>query len=181
MFDTWFEYQYVNRREMNSICAIHLYRIKASRRQTIMVEAHEFTTHPICIVKFYDKDDRNSPNRFTTLTRKGNFSRIFRTCINIMLELKHNNPYMSFAFIGAPTPDEKSQGKVAKTQRYRIYEYGMAQWFSILHFRHAYIDEHSLYMIFNRDYCDDKEGIESEMLKSIQEVYPDEPFWTHIV
>lgn len=161
--------------------AVHLYRFDVTKRQTIMVEVHQFVKHPICVIKFYDRDDRNSENRFTKLTNKGNFKPIFRTCINIMLELRTQNPFLSFAFIGAPTPHEKGEGNTAKTQRYRIYEYGMNQFFSNLHFKHAYLEEHSLYILFNRDYCDHKADIETDMLKCIQEVYPEEPLWGDLI
>lgn len=94
--------------------AVHLYRFDVTKRQIIMVEVHQFVKHPICVIKFYDRDDRNSENRFTKLTNKGNFKPIFRTCINIMLELRTQNPFLSFAFIGAPTPEEKEKGKAAE-------------------------------------------------------------------
>lgn len=142
-----------------------------------MVEVEEFSEHPISLIKFYDRDDRNMYSRFNRLTGKGNFQPILRTCINIMLEIKDRNPYMSFGFAGAPTPSEKSDNIKANTKRFRIYRSVMLLFFRHLHWQHLYVGDHSLYFLLNRDYCDTKPHIQTEMLKCIQHRYPDEAIW----
>jgi len=176
MFDTCFQYQYVNRRKVDRL-TIHLYRFQVNKRQTILVEVEEFDEHPIALIKFYDKADQYTIDRFNKLTGKGNFQPILRTCINIMLYIKSRNPYISFGFAGAQTPQEKEKGIKENTKRFRIYQSVMLLTFRHLYWQHIFVPDHSLYFILNRDYCDTKPHIQTDILYCIQKTYPEEAIW----
>jgi hypothetical protein len=155
---------------------IHLFRFKIEMR-IILVEVEYFKDHPIALVKFYDKRDRNSANRFNVLTNRGNFQPILRTCINIMLHLYHQNPYLSFGFTGAQPPEEQKEGQKENTIRFRLYRYAIQQLFSNTSFLHLTVESLSHYFLINRDYCENNPSGQSEMLNLIKKIYPYEALW----
>ncbi len=175
MFDTFYEYTPCGSKKMNDL-VVHLFRFRIGRR-TILVEVEYFIQHPVALVKFYDKTHRNSANRFNILTQKGKFQPILRTCLNIMLDLLKQNPYISFGFAGAETPKERKLGLKAVTIRYRLYTYAIQQLFSNTTFIHFSVESCSHYFLINRDYCESNPAHQSEIMLTIKKTYPTETLW----
>jgi hypothetical protein len=175
MFDTHYEYKQCGKKKMDGL-VIHLFRFKIERR-TILVEVEYFAKHPIAIIKFYDKVHRHSENRFNLLTEKGKFQPILRTCLNIMIDLFYQNPYLSFGFAGAQTPIERKEDKKENTIRFRLYTYAIQQLFSNTAFLHLSVESCSHYFLINRDYCDNNPMHQGEILATIRKTYPGEALW----
>lgn len=175
MFDTSYKYELCGKKKMDDIVT-HLFRFKIERR-TILVEVEYFIEHPIALIKFYDKVHRNSENRFNLLTQKGKFQPILRTCLNIMIDLYRENPYISFGFAGAQTPIERKEGKKVGTIRFRLYTYAIQQLFSNTAFLHLSVESCSHYFLINRDYCENKPLHQGEIMALIRKAYPDETLW----
>lgn len=175
MFNSSYQFKPCGCKKMDDLI-IHLFRFKIEKR-IILVEVEYFKAHPIALVKFYDKRDRSSANRFNVLTNRGNFQPILRTCLNIMLQLYHQNPYVSFGFTGAQTPKEQGKGQKGNTIRFRLYRYAIQQLFSNTTFLHLTVESLSLYFLINRDYCENEPHRQGEMLNLIKKIYPSEALW----
>jgi len=180
MFDHAYSYKFVGKEkgEDGSYVA-HLFRFKTRQNRTIIFRAEVFDNpHPIVVVKFFDKAHRLSEKRFSLLTNTGGFGSIVATCINIMFkDLVGSNPYLSFAFMGAPKPKELAQKRLHNTQRFRLYALLMKRKFTPLHYQHAIMETYSCYLILNRDYCEDKPAAVEEMLEALKKTYPNEAKW----
>lgn len=109
----------------------------------VWVERYE---HDIYAVKFHLKAHRHSKNKYNIKTGTFEPRTIIQTCINIMLDVYHENKHASFGFIGSNSEGED----IAITQRFRIYRTIMATSFSDKYFEHIEYPEKSAYLMVNR-------------------------------
>ena len=176
MFDCVYPYRLATKTKGgNGHSVIHLFRFRTRQNRVILFQAECFDNHPIAVVKFYDKAHRESKNRFTLLTETGGFSAVVWTCLHIMfVDMVHENPYMSFAFMGAPKPTETD---LDQTHRYRLYSEVMKRRFSPVDYEHLVMDSCSCYFMFCRNYCEHNPAAIDEMLDTLKKVYPDEAGW----
>ena len=80
---------------------------------------------------------------------------IIRTCVNIMLQIFSVNPKASFGFIGSASVNKIRKGKIvpegkSNTQRFRIYQTLMFNFFGSETFEHSQSVELSAYLLINR-------------------------------
>ena len=109
MFDKCFEFQYkTNKIERigESDVKVHLLTFRTSKNRVIIVNVHEHQEHSLYVLKFFDKNHRLSDNKFSLLTADGEAPAIINTNIAILQYFYKQNPYASFAFMGAPTQEE---------------------------------------------------------------------------
>jgi hypothetical protein len=149
---------------------VHLFRFTTSSNRKIITEAHLFDEHPLVVIKFFDKNHRLSSNRFSLMSSSNEASAIIRTVIEIMLDFHRKNPYISFAFMGAPDSD----GNLNNNKRFRIYKGIMSRLFSNVSFEHLQLEVKSLYILLNRDYCNNKQECSQGIFDLLAMSYPDE-------
>lgn len=134
----------------------------------------EVEVHPnnIYIIKFSQKNHKDSENRYSLLNTKKfleskktngskNFLYLLNTLVSISLEIYNNNNKACFGFIGSPTKEEKNpnntslkynkniniDGTVSETKRYNIYSIFIKRYFSPEVFEHIEIPTSSSYLL----------------------------------
>lgn len=129
----------------------HTFTFKSERsNQTYIVEVDEFDEFLLCIIKFYLKAHRLSNRKFQLMTKLQEAPSLITTCINIMFEFYHKNPYRSFGFIGMNSENELEQN----TRRFQVYRKVMERAFSPSDFFHFTHIPKSAYLLLNRHYAE---------------------------
>lgn len=123
------------------------YRFKSTKsNHTYIVRIEKYIKHTYCL-KFFDKANMHSDNKYSLRTSTFEPRTIFFTLLHIMMDVYHNDLKASFFFIGAE--DEKDEmGET--TRRYRIYRSFVSNVLSSKIFKHHRNNELSLYILVNR-------------------------------
>lgn len=185
MFDTLYNYLPKGNRKGELGKTVHLFAFRTPRKRQIIVEIHEHDSQPIAIVKFFDKAHRLSEKRFSLMNKRFKLNEdekielekdareaapIIRTAIQIMLDFYKRNPFLSFAFMGAPDED----GNADNNKRFRVYSGVMKRLFSDVEFEHLQRQDRSSYILLNRSYCYKQPHAAGEIFKLLETAYPDE-------
>jgi hypothetical protein len=125
--------------------------------------------YDVYIIKFYKKIHEKHKNKFNILTGEKRASRIIRTCIDIILEIKTKNNLASFGFMGAELPDEAKEN----TKRYRVYSKVSMNIFGSDFFHHVKSDKYSVYLFVNKNKTQDIEGFVKSIESMFSNIYPD--------
>ena len=130
------------------------YRFKSTKsNHTYIVRVEKYIEHAYCL-KFFDKANMLSENKFSLRTSTYEPRTIFYTLVHIMMDVYHKDPKASFFFIGAE--DEKDElGET--TRRYRIYRSFVSDILSSRVFKHHRNNELSLYILVNREAVKDEQ------------------------
>ena len=129
------------------------YRFKSTKsNHTYIVRVEKYIEHAYCI-KFFDKANMLSDNKFSLRTGTFEPRTIFYTLFHIMMDVYKKDPKASFFFIGAE--DEKDEMGEA-TRRYRIYRSFVSDVLSSKVFKHHRNNELSLYILMNREAVNDE-------------------------
>ena len=123
-----------------------LYTFKSTKSNLwywVWVECYDYD---IFAIKFHLKAHRHSPKRYNVKTSTFEPRVIVQTCINIMLEIYHENDNASFGFIGSNSEGESTN----LTKRFRFYRAIMATYFSDKYFEHIELPTKSTYLMINR-------------------------------
>ena len=174
MFDTAYTYQLVDHKTIPNDQFIEswLYTFTSVRRKyQVRVERYEGDTYAI---KYYADCHSQSKNKYNLLLKDERPAPIIRTCVNIMLDIYTVNPNASFGFIGVNSLNKERKGKKIEegkrnTQRFRIYQTLMYNFFGQETFEHSENVEDSAYLLINRrndPIADFKAGVE-EMFKQL--------------
>lgn len=124
------------------------YRFKSSKsNRTYIVRVERYIEHTYCL-KFFDKANMLSENKFSLRTGTYEPRTIFYTLLHIMMDVYQKDPKASFFFIGAE--DEKDE-MGDTTRRYRIYRSFVSDVLSNKIFKHHRNNELSLYILVNRE------------------------------
>ena len=124
------------------------YRFKSTKsNHTYIVRVEKYVEHTYCI-KFFDKANMLSDNKFSLRTSTYEPRTIFYTLMHILMDVYQRDPKASFFFIGAE--DEKDEMGEA-TRRYRIYRSFVSDVLSSKIFKHHRNNELSLYILVNRE------------------------------
>lgn len=140
------------------------YRFKSLKsHHTYIVRVERYVEHSYCL-KFFDKANMNSDNKFSLRTGTFEPRTIFYTLFNIMLDVLKRDPKASFFFIGAN--DEKDEAGVA-TRRFRVYVRFVSSIVSRKAFEHYRVSHLSLYILANREHVADKETYVKKLIESV--------------
>lgn len=123
---------------------IHLPLLNPTCVIWVWVEQYE---HDIYAVKFHLKNHRLSKKKYNFQTNTFEPRTIVQTCINIMLDIYHENDCASFGFIGSNSEGED----VSMTKRFRFYRTVIATSFSDKYFAHIEYPDKSAYLLVNKD------------------------------
>ena len=128
------------------------YRFKSLKsNHTYIVRVERYRENAYCL-KFFDKANMLSDNKYSLRTGTFEPRTIFYTLINIMLDVLNRDPKASFFFIGAN--DEKDEpGKI--TRRFRIYVKFVSSVIGERLFEHHKNNELSLYILVNKAHVSD--------------------------
>ena len=144
------------------------YRFKSTKsNHTYIVRVEKYVEHTYCI-KFFDKANMLSENKFSLRSSTYEPRTIFYTLVHIMMDVYHRDSKASFFFIGAE--DEKDEMGEA-TRRYRIYRSFVSNVLSNKIFNHHRNNELSLYILVNKNAVVDEqqyvERITNEVKKAM--------------
>ena len=124
------------------------YRFKSEKsNHTYIVRVERYIEHSYCL-KFFDKANMLSDNKFSLRTGTFEPRTIFYTLFNIMLDVLKRDPMASFFFIGAN--DEKDEPGVT-TRRFRIYSTFVSSVVGENLFEHHRNNALSLYILVNKN------------------------------
>lgn len=128
------------------------YRFKSIKsNHTYIVRVERYINHTYC-VKFFDKANMSSDNKFSLRTSTFEPRTIVFTVLNIMFDVLQRDSNASFFFIGAE--DERDlPGKA--TRRFRFYSNLVLSAISDKIFEHFRTDHLSLYVLVNKSYVKD--------------------------
>ena len=144
MFDTAYLFHLLDHKQISvggSQLATWKYNFR-SRRRRYIIEV-ELYKGPVYVIKYYAKCHALSTQKFNLLLKDEKPAPIIRTCINIMLAVYQRDSLASFGFIGSHK---------ANTQRFRIYQTLMFNFFGTETFEHAQSVKHSAYLLINRSH-----------------------------
>lgn len=166
MLKNYFDYTHKGKSTVNGILE-DIYSFKCLFKITYIVEVenHEYN---IFIIKFYQKNHRDSKDRYSLLNTKKflrqhktsgakNFLFILNTILQINIDIYKKNKKASFGFMGAPTrieldPDKTDKiinddGTVKDTKRFNTYSIYVKRYFSPNNFEHIEMKSSSCYLI----------------------------------
>lgn len=128
------------------------YRFKSEKsKHTYIVRVERYVEHAYCL-KFFDKANMLSENKFSLRTGTFEPRTIFYTLFHIMLDVLHRDEKASFFFIGAN--DERDEPGVA-TRRFRIYVKFVLSTVGDGTFKHYRVNDLSLYILANKAHVED--------------------------
>ena len=140
------------------------YRFKSQKsRHTYIVRVEKYVEHTYC-VKFYDKANRSSGDKFSLRTATFEPRTIVYTVLNIMFDVLKRDEKASFFFIGAE--DEKDvPGR--STRRFRFYSKLVLSVVTDSIFEHFRSAPLSLYILVNKKSVVDKESFVTRISKEV--------------
>ena len=136
------------------------YRFKSDKsHHTYIVRVEKYVEHTYC-VKFFDKANMLSDNKFSLRTSTFEPRKIVSTVFNVMFDVLRRDEKASFFFIGAE--DEKdTPGKA--TRRFQFYSDFTLSVVSNRIFRHFRNDHLSLYILINKGHVADVESLKNKI------------------
>jgi len=129
----------------------HLFVFKSDKSKIMYFLECEVFDKNILALKFYDKNHKDSKNRFSFLTKSNEVWSVLHTCIQVIPILEGEYPGCSFVAVGARgiTPDGR-QEQVENTQRYIAYKRILFKLFeSTVNYTLIDSDEHSALLMMN--------------------------------
>ena len=142
------------------------YRFKSTHsNHTYIVRVERYIEHAYC-VKFFDKANMLSDNKFSLRTGTFEPRTIFYTIFKIMLDVLKRDSKASFFFIGAN--DEKDELGVA-TRRFRVYVKFVLSTVGDTVFKHYRVNELSLYILANKEHVADMDNYVNRIIANVAE------------
>jgi len=169
MFDTVYPFRKTNKESGEMGSTIHRFVFRTPKRRCIIFEGHFFEAEQLAVVKFYDKAHSLSANRFSLMNHSHEAAQIIRTAVEIVLRLYADNPFLSFAFMGASDTSSNFE-----TRRFRIYRAMLYRLFTEQAFQHLQNPQNSLYIMLNRVYCESNKDAQANIFKILASIYPEE-------
>lgn len=140
------------------------YRFKSTKsNHTYIVRVERYVEHVYC-VKFFDKANMLSRNKYSLRTATFEPRKIVSTVLNVMLDVYAHDRKASFFFIGAE--DEKDiAGK--STRRFNFYADFVLSVISSKLFWHFRVDPLSLYLLINKQSVDDANRLVAQIKQHV--------------
>lgn len=132
-----------------------------------IVRVERYKEHAYCL-KFFDKANMNSKNKYSLRNNTFEARTIFYTLYHIMLDVLHRDEKASFFFIGAE--DEKDElGE--STRRYRVYRIFVSTIVSERKFEHFRDNSLSLYILVNKQSVQDTQQYAQLIMQKVKQAY----------
>lgn len=140
------------------------YRFKSVKsNHTYIVRVERYIEHSYCL-KFFDKANILSDNKFSLRTGTFEPRTIFYTLFNIMMDVLKKDPKASFFFVGAE--DEKDVPGVA-TRRFKVYVKFVLSTIGDKVFKHYRVNDLSLYILANKGYVTDMDSYVQKVIANV--------------
>jgi hypothetical protein len=144
------------------------YRFKSAKsHHAYIVRVERYVSHAYCL-KFFDKANINSKNKFSLRTNTFEPRTIFYTLYRIMLDVLHRDEKASFFFVGAE--DERDELGSA-TRRFRVYRRFVSSTVSNRLFEHYRRNDLSLYILVNKSAVQNPYDYAEQIAKYVKEEY----------
>ncbi len=141
------------------------YRFKSEKsHHTYIVLVERFKQHAYCI-KFFDKANRNSRQKYSLRNNTFEPRTIFYTLFHIILDVLKKDESASFFFIG--TEDERDV-LGASTRRFRVYFRFVTSIVSDKRFAHFPVEDESLYILVNKESVSDRTDYASRIISLVK-------------
>ena len=162
-----FIFQMIDRSESDEYLKETLqYRFKSEKsHHAYIVRVECYKKHAYC-VKFFDKANINSKNKFSLRSNTFEVRTILYTVFHIMLDVLERDNKASFFFVGAE--DEKDQ-KGMVSRRFRLYRRFVLSTVSENKFDHYRRNDLSLYILVNKEYIVDTATYADELANIVQQ------------
>lgn len=145
----------------------YCFRGKNNKRYIVHVEEYQYS---VFVINFFLADHRNHPDRFNKRTGLRECSRVIATIGHIIIALFKDNPFCSFAFMGANLPGESIQN----TKRFRLYSKVVGALISVVEFEHHNSIANSAYLLLNRHHKEP--DLLNKVLRVFNTAYDEETF-----
>lgn len=161
-----FIFQMIDRSESDEYLIETLqYRFKSEKsHHAYIVRVESYQEHAYC-VKFFDKANINSKNKFSLRSNTFEARTILYTMFHIMLDVLKRDGKASFFFVGAE--DEKDQ-KGMMSRRFRLYRRFVLSIVSEEKFDHYRRNDLSLYILVNKNFTDNTEEYAEKIADIVQ-------------
>ena len=162
-----FIFQMIDRSESDEYLIETLqYRFKSDKsHHAYIVRVECYQEHAYC-VKFFDKANINSRNKFSLRSNTFEARTILYTMFHIMLDVLKRDSKASFFFVGAE--DEKDQ-KGMMSRRFRLYRRFVLSTVSEEKFDHYRRNDLSLYILVNKKSVDNTESYAERIADVVQQ------------
>ena len=142
------------------------YRFTSTKsKHKYIVRVEKYIEHTYC-VKFFDKANMLSENKFSLRTGTFEPRKIIYTVLSVMFDVLKRDEQASFFFIGAE--DEKDEPG-ASTRRFRFYRVFVLSVIGDEYFTHFRIDKQSLYILVNKKYQGDVKSYVDRITNLVKE------------
>lgn len=125
-----------------------IYRFVSTKSGHQYVVHIERYIHNLHCVKFYDDTTDDGTGKFSKLSNTYEPRMIFRTIVEIALDVLRNNRKASFMYIGAA---DRKDRMAQPTRRYRVYKLYLADFDLHEWFEPADFEEYSMGVLTNRE------------------------------
>jgi hypothetical protein len=178
MFEKGYQFRLIDSRVVNDgfLISFKKFNFKTERRRYVAVVEHY--KEEVYIIKYHAACHSKSVHKYNLLFNDEKPAPIIRTCIDIMLDILRQSPNASFGFVGSPSKNKKKLGRTFDegkpyTQRFRIYERIMADYFGTLTFTHAVNKTNSAYLMINNQKApidEFKKYVENEFFRQYPQI-----------
>lgn len=164
-----FVFQMIDRDDSDELLIETLqYRFKSTKsHHSYIVRVERYVEHAYCL-KFFDKANMNSTQKFSLRTNTFEPRTIFYTLFHIMLDVLHRDELASFFFVGAE--DERDELGFS-TRRFRVYRKFVTSVVSERLFEHYAINEDSLYILVNKKREGRGDAFAQRIVKMVKQLY----------
>lgn len=137
-------------KDPSTLRIIDLWGFKSDKsNKRYIVEIEKFSNHFLGL-KFYWKGVADSKLRYSLLTNDHEPRTIVMSCVHIMLEYFHRDPFASFGFVAAENLTHDNQ-KTLPNKRFRFYRRMMISIFGSETFAQGYDLNNSIYVLINKN------------------------------
>lgn len=163
---------------------LFFYKFKSPKTNKCYCVHVEIHPHNFYGVKFFLKDHKKDPYKFSINSNLHEARPVIFTCINIMLDIYNANNNASFGFIGSTTKKEvirknninyivpiSIEENEGNTKRYRIYKTLMFTFFSNDYFEHVIEESKSVYLLINRVQQKNQHNLQDMIVDYFNETY----------
>jgi hypothetical protein len=119
------------------------------------------------VIKFYDKNLRNCPDKYNHLTGDREPRRIIMTCINILRSIYENDEKSSFAFVGTNCIGEPKKN----SKRFRVYKTIVTTQFGGDTFAHFINEDNSAYLLLRQAELEANKNLLNDIQDHFHTVY----------
>lgn len=173
MIDTGYHFYKVGTNRINRDCHLieHIYNFKNKNGSIYSIQVDEYC-HKIFFIKFFLRNQKTHPNKFSNILNTHDAFRVIRTSVNVLLHIREKQPDASFGFLGSPTIKGDKHEGINNTKRYRVYEYITTGYFGHLNYTHSVIPEKSCYILVS-SHCEDREAYLENVSQMMKRLYPE--------